>query len=113
MKALRSILGVALIAAVMYFLWLLIPPYFHNYQLDDVVADEARMNTYTVKSEEDMRQTILKKARDMNLALTPEQVSVQRIGNGVAISVDYTVHVDLPGYPMDLHFHSSSQNRSF
>ena len=31
---------------------------------------------------------------------------------GVLIETDYTVHVDLPGYPMDLHFHPQSKNKS-
>ncbi len=113
MKTLRALAGIALIVAVIYGLWMMLPPYFRNYQLDDVVADEARMNTYTVKSEEDIRQTIWRKAKDLDIPVTPEQINVRRLGNGVSISVDYSVHVELPVHPVDLHFHSDSQNRSF
>ncbi len=28
------------------------------------------------------------------------------------IETDYTVHIDLPGYPMDVHFHPQSQNKN-
>jgi hypothetical protein len=113
MKALRAILGVAVIVAVLYAMWMLVPPYFHNYQLQDTIADEARMNTYTAKSEEDMRETIWRKAKDLEIPITREQINVRREGQSVAIWIDYTVHVDMPIYPVDLQFHSSSKNKSF
>ncbi len=113
MKALRAILGVVFVVVALYAIVKLVPPYFHNYQFQDVIADEARMNTYTSKSEEDMRETIWQKAKDLDIPITREQINVQRIAGGVAISVDYTVHVDFPVYPVDLQFHSSSKNKSF
>ena len=33
--------------------------------------------------------------------------------NAVYVAVDYTVTVDLPGYPFDMHFTPSSGNRGF
>jgi hypothetical protein len=113
MKALRAILGVVFIVVVVYGMWLLVPPYFYNYQLQDAIAEEARMNTYTQKSEEDMRDTIWRKAKELDIPIQREQVNVQREGGSVAIWVDYTVHVDLPGHPFDLQFHPSSKNKSY
>jgi predicted membrane protein len=113
MKALRAILGVAFIVAVLYCIWMLFPPYFHNYELQDAVADEARMNTYTQKSEDDMRESIWRKVKDMEIPLARDQINVQRDSGGVAIWMDYTVHVDLPAYPVDLKFHTSSKNKNF
>jgi hypothetical protein len=113
MKALRAIIGVGLIVAVVYTIFLLVPPYYNNYQLQDVVTSEARMNSYTQKTEDDMREYILRKARQFDIPVTREQINVRRDGNIVAIWVDYKVHVDLPGYPMDLEFHPSSQNKAY
>ncbi len=113
MKALRAILGVVFIVVVIVAVWNLVPPYFHNYQFQDAIADEARMNTYTQKSEEDMRESIWRKAKDLEIPLKREQINVQRESNGVSIWVDYTVHVDLPGYPLDLQFHSSTKNKGY
>ncbi|MBZ5629774.1 MAG: hypothetical protein LAO06_13005 [Acidobacteriia bacterium] len=113
MKALRAILGVAFIVAVVYGMWIMVPPYFHNYQLQDAVAEEARINTYTQKSEEDMRETIWRKAKEMEIPLQRDQINVQRDSGSVAIWADYTVHVDLPVYPLDLKFHPSSKNKSY
>ena len=48
--------------------------------------------------------------------MAKEQIKVQRLGTPgsgcVLIETDYTVHVDLPGYPMDIHFHPQSKNKT-
>jgi hypothetical protein len=113
MKALRAIVGIAVIVVAFYATFKLVPPYYSNYQLQDEVTAEARMNTYTQKSENDMREYIWRKAKEFDIPITREQINVQRDGQSVAIWVDYTVHVDFPGYPLDLQFHPSSKNRSY
>ena len=113
MKALRAVLGVVFVVAVVFAVWKLVPPYYSNYELQDTITDEARMNTYTPKSVEDMRETIWKKCKELDISVKREQINVQRDGQSVAIWLDYTVHVDLPGYPVDLNFHPSSKNRSY
>jgi hypothetical protein len=51
----------------------------------------------------------------MEIPITKDQIKVHRVGtsgNGsISINVDYTVHVNLPGYPLDLHFNPSTDNR--
>ena len=113
MKALRALFGIVFIVAVVVAVFKLVPPYFNNYQIQDAVTDEARINTYTPKSAEEMRETVFKKCRDLDIPVTREQINVQRDGQSVAIWFDYTVHVDLPGYPVDLKFHPSSKNKTY
>jgi hypothetical protein len=113
MKALRAIFGIVFIVAVVVSVWKLVPPYYNNYQLQDAITDEARMNTYTPKSVEEMRDTIWRKCKELDISVKREQVNVQREGQSVAIWIDYTVHVDLPVYPVDLNFHPSSKNKSY
>ncbi|MFI5088340.1 MAG: DUF4845 domain-containing protein [Terriglobales bacterium] len=113
MKTLRAIFGIVFIVAVAVAVLKLVPPYYNNYQLQDTITDEARMNTYTPKSVEEMRDTIWKKCKELDIPVTREQINVQREGQSVAIWLDYTVHVDLPGYPVDLNFHPSSKNKSY
>ncbi len=76
---------------------------------------EALHDTYSTKTDDDVRKAVLKQAKDFEISLTEEQVKVQRTGmqgtGTLSIDVDYTVHVDMPGYPLDLHFHPSSKNR--
>jgi hypothetical protein len=111
MKSLRALLGILAIVVMVYVGWKLIPPYFHAYQFEDAVAEEARLGTYSTKTESDIRAIVAKRAADLDLPIEPEQVVVNRGSYSVDITVDYTVHVDLPGYPLDLKFHTSSKNR--
>lgn len=103
-------IGVAIVGMGIYLGYMLLPPYFNNWQFQDSVETEARLDTYNSKSEQDIRTEIIKAARENNISLTDESVSVVRSPNGVAISAHYVVHVDLPGYPMDLKFSAASKN---
>lgn len=113
MKGLQALFGIFLLLVVVVVLWKVVPPYFANQELQDAVTEEARINTYTPKTEEDMRSTIFRKAQDLDIPITRDQIQVQRATNGVSISVAYTVHVDLPAYPLDLNFQAASRNRGY
>lgn len=109
------IVGIALMVAVAYVCWEMIPPYFANYQFEDAIETEARLSTYSTKSEDAIRDTILKRAQDLEIPISKDQILVQRSGatgtGYVLIEANYAVHVDLPGYPMDLTFHPSTKNK--
>ncbi len=113
MKSLKALLGLGLLVAAVYVAYELIPPYFHNYQFQDVLESEARLNSYSSlrKTEDEIREGIVTKARDLDIILQPEQVTVTRAGTEWVISADYTVHVDLALHPVDLEFHPSSRGK--
>ena len=111
MKTIKAILGVALVVGGTYYGYLLIPPYFNNYQLQDYIESEARLNTYSTKPEQDIKDGILKQARNLEIPLRAEDISVQRGSGELLISCSYTVHVDLPGYPLDLKFTPASKGK--
>jgi uncharacterized protein DUF4845 len=102
--------GLALVGVGIYLGYMLLPPYFNNWQFQDSVESEARLDTYNTKSEQDIRRDIIKAARDNNVTLPDEALSVVRSTYGVQISANYVVHVDLPGYPVDLKFSAASKN---
>ncbi len=111
MKSLRTLIGLLILGSAVYVGYRLIPPYFNNYQFQDLVESEARMNSYSSfkKSEDDIRAGIIKKAADLDIPLRPEQVVIDRTGNDYVITADYTIHVDFPVHPVDLSFHNSSK----
>ena len=115
MGTIKLILGFAVMAAVVYGGAMLIPPFFSNYQFEDAIETEARMSTYSTKPEDAIRESVFKKAQDLEIPIAREQIKVQRFGPQVAGSIlierQYTVHVDLPGYPLDLNFHPTTKNR--
>lgn len=111
MKTLKAIIGVALVVGATYCGYLLFPPYFNNYQLQDYIESEARINTYTNKTEQDIKEGLIKQARNLDIPLQPESIIVQRGAGELQISCSYTVHVDLPGYPLDLKFAPTSKSK--
>lgn len=91
------------------------PPFFANYQFQDAIQSEAVLQAYSNQNEDQIRDSIFRKAQDLEIPMKEEQITVQRIGGAgsgtLAISADYTIHVDLPGCPLDLEFHPSSKSK--
>ena len=115
MGTLKMVFGFALIVMVAFVGIKVIPPFFSNYEFQDAIKNEALQSTYTTRSEDDIRDAIVKRAREYDIPLTAKQVRVQRSGsNGtgsLTIEADYSIPVDLPGYPMTLDFHPSTNNK--
>jgi hypothetical protein len=114
MGTLRMFLGILVIVGGIYMSVMLIPPYFNNYQFNDWLKDEATHDTYSTRSEEDIQKAVLRKAQDLDIPLTQDGIHVTRYGvvnNGtLVIKAPYVVHVNFPGYPVDLHFDASTEN---
>ncbi len=113
MKTLKLLIVFAVIAGAAYLAILVVPPYWNYYQFQDDIASEARINSYTTKSEADMRDAIWKKAKQYDLPLASEDdIKVQRQGNTVSISTQYTVHIAYPIHPFDLNFQATTENKA-
>jgi hypothetical protein len=113
MKTLKALIAIAVVVSAVYVGYLVAPVYWNYYQFQDSIEEEARIQSYTGKSENDMRDTVWKKARQLDLPLTSEDdIKVQRAGSTVSISTEYTVHIDVPFHPFDLKFQPTTQNKS-
>ena len=113
MSQIKPILGFAVVVIVFYLAWNLIPPFFHNYEFEDYVVNEARDSTYTSQTADEVKVLVLKEASKDEIPVTAEQINIVKNPNDVSINVNYTVHVDLPLFPQDFHFSVSSKNRGF
>jgi predicted membrane protein len=113
MKTLRLLFGLFIVATAIYVSWKVVPVYISNYQFQEAIDDSARMAAVNAqKSEEDLRIGLFEQAQSLKLPLRPEDIKVQR-GNGeVMITADYSVHVELPVYPLDFSFHPSSNRQA-
>jgi hypothetical protein len=111
MKTLKALASVFVLVAMVYVSYRLIPPYFNNYQFQDAIESEARLASYGQKSEQEIRDNVAKKATEFNIPVTADQIMVERSGAGVQIYTKYTIHVDLPGYPLDLNFEPSTKSK--
>lgn len=115
MNTIKLLVGIGAIVAVILIGVQVLPPYMNNYQFQDALNNEALAATYSNKTEDDIRDIAYKAAKENDIPIKPEQIKVIRsggIGTGsLVIEANYTVHVQLPGYPLDLNFQATSKNK--
>jgi hypothetical protein len=115
MGSVKMILGVGMMVVVAIVCLKLVPPYFANYEFEDAIKNEALQSTYGTRSEEDIRDAVVKHAREYDIPLTSKQVKVIRTGNSgtgtLTIEANYSIPVSMPGYATTLEFHPSSSNK--
>ena len=110
MRSLKALLAVAIFRALVYVAYQVVPVYMSSYQFQDAIEEEARLDSYSQKTELEIKDSVFKKAQSLELPLTADEIKVQKTSNAVAISAAYTVHIDLPVHPIDLSFTPNSQN---
>ena len=97
MGTLKMILGVAVMLLFAIIGIKIIPVYFSNYEFEDFIKTEALQATYSTRSEDEIRDSVIKHARDYDIQLTTRQVRVSRTGaygNGsLSIEAQYSVPV--------------------
>ena len=112
MKTIKALLGLAVVIAVVLFLVGVAPPYFANYQFKDDVLQEARFANvaYPPKTDEDIRANLMRKAREYDIPIKAEQISISRGSGDILISIPYTVDVKfLTGQTYRLEFNPGNQ----
>src|SRR5436305_15311355 len=118
MGTVKATLGFLVIMAAIYAAWQIVPPELSNYSFQDDLHNIAMVGgSNPHQTDQDILESIVKKAQEHQITLAPEQITVQRIGTpgapAVYVAADYNVPVVLPGYSFSLHFNPSSGNRGF
>ena len=109
---LKAIVWTAVLVFVAYAAFKIIPVYIAEYQLADKMQEQARFAVVNHYTEEQIRETIYKNAKELDIPVAREQIKVLSSQQLVQISLDYTVPVDLIVYRVQLHFTPSSENRA-
>ena len=118
MGTVKAIIGVLVIAAAIYCGFQIVPPELANYSFQDDLRNIAMVGGANAhQTDQEIIDSVVKKAQDHQITLAPEAVTVTRIGTpgspAVYVAADYSVPVTLPGYSFTLHFNPSSGNRGF
>ncbi len=92
------------------------PPLMANYSFQDDLKDVSLMDSSNMqKTDEEVRTDVMRRVKEHDLPITPQQVLVQRINtpgiSALYISADYSVPVNLPGYSFDMHFTPNTGNK--
>ena len=118
MGTIKALVGFLVIVGLIYAGFQIIPPELTNYSFSDDLKNIAMVGGANAhQNDQDLIDAVMKKAQEHGIPLTPEQVTIQRIGTpgapAVYVAVDYSVPVSLPGYSFTLHFTPSSGNKGF
>jgi hypothetical protein len=109
----RLAIFLLVVAGAVYVGWNMIPPRFHNSQLQEDLDDIVRRVTYaSAIGDDDIKKMVVAKAATEDIVLKEDQITIARGGMGLAISVHYRVHVDMIVYQTDLDFVANSRNKS-
>lgn len=118
----KYVFGIAVVVAAIFVAWQFAAPELANIELQDDLHDLSsqagwRIGLSTPKSDEELRNLIIRKAGKYDILLEPKQITVRRSGTEQApvffLAVDYTVPVNLPGYTVTLHFAPTSAGGRF
>ncbi len=107
----KTVVTLAFLFAVVYASFKVIPVYVNSYELEDFIRTQNPFWLTQHASAQAIRDQVLHKARELELPVSADQVSVQFGGGSVTVSADYTVPVDLKVYTLNLHFTPSAVNR--
>jgi hypothetical protein len=116
MGTIKAIAGLLVVVFVGYALFQVVPPLMANYNFQDDLRQVAMIDANAIqKTDDDVRNDVMRRVKDHDLPIDPKQVTVQRINTpGIAavyVAADYSVTVNLPGYSFDMHFTPNSGNK--
>jgi len=113
MGIIKACIGFLAIAAVVVGLFQVAPPMLANYSFQDDLKTVSLMDSANLqKTDEDVRNDVLRKAKEHDLPIDGKQITVQRINSpglsAIYIAVNYSVTINLPGYPFDMSFNPTT-----
>jgi hypothetical protein len=116
MAMIKAIFGFLVILAAVLAVFQIAPPIMANFNFQDDLKNVALMDSANQqKTDDDIRNDVVRKAKEHDLPIEPKQVTVQRLNSpGIAavyVAADYSVTVNLPGYSFDMHFNPDSGNK--
>ena len=118
MGTFKALIGFLAIVGAVYAGFQIVPPELNNYSFSDDLKSIAMMGGANAhQTDQELVDSVMRKAKEHEIPLTPDRVTVQRIGTpgapAVYLAVDYSVPVSLPGYSLTLHFAPNSGNKGF
>jgi hypothetical protein len=91
----------------------IVPAYVADYQLKDKMNEQARFAIVNRYSDDQVKDNIFHTIQDLDIPAQRDDVKVHPTNHGLAISVSYTVPVDLWVYKTDLNFSTATEGRDY
>jgi hypothetical protein len=110
---LKAVVYLTLLIIGVYVAVKLVPLYVAEYQLKDKMGEQARFAIVNRYTDDQIKDNIFKTIQDLDIPAKRDDVKVANTHNGLMISVEYTVPVDLMVYKTDLTFSPSTEGRDY
>jgi hypothetical protein len=117
MRKIALILGIIVLGFAISAGWQIASNELANRQLEEDLRDLASRNAEHIglsapTTDDDLRNSVIHDAKELDIALDPNQVTVEHAGEGkssaVHLSADYTARVRLLGFSFNFRFTPSS-----
>ncbi|HUL32778.1 MAG TPA: hypothetical protein VL128_02750 [Candidatus Eisenbacteria bacterium] len=106
---LKAIVYTVILVAAVYVAVKVVPIYVAEYQLKDKISEQARFAVVNRYSDDQIKDVIYKVIQDLDIPATRDDIKVAKNSQGLMISVNYSVPVDLAVYKTELNFSPSSE----
>jgi hypothetical protein len=105
------LVGLIFLLAGIFIAYKMIPVKVKAAELREVLQDEAK--SAGTHSDDRIRAAILAKAKENNLPVTEENISIERTTNEIMVDLNYVVPIVFPGYTYNWHIHNYQKNPIF
>lgn len=111
---LKTLITLAIVFGMGFTAYKIIPPYFANYQFQDAIETESRfaLTGYPKRNQDNITDEVYKKAQDLGLPVTRDDIHVDMTGTTCDITLDYSVPIDLKIYEFVVPFHDHADNHT-
>ena len=111
---LNTLFTLAILGSMIFVAIKIVPVYFAKYQMQDAIETESKfaLAAYPKKSVDDIRADVYKKAQDLGVPTTEEDIQINVSNTNVEITMDYTAPIDLAVYQWAPEFHLHADNHT-
>ena len=111
---LNFLITLVVLGSIGYAGFKVVPAYVNDYQFQDFIQTESRyaLAGYPKKSPDDIRNDVIKKAKELDLPLKSEDIRIAVTNTSVDVSADYSVLFDLSVYQWTHDFHHHADNHT-
>jgi hypothetical protein len=95
---LGTLFGILVLAMFIYLGVKVVPLLVSVYEFRDSIEEQARFAALPRHDDEEVKRSILRKARELELPVGAKDVSVYRTSTRIDIKVKYTVPIETPVY---------------
>lgn len=105
------VFGLVILVVALFVAFKMIPIKVRAAEVRQEVVNEAK--SAGMHDDKRIVASILAKARDVDLPITAEDISIRRAANAITIDVQYEVPIAFPGYTYNWKFHHNAENPIF